>query len=81
MHHTLMFISIVENSTKEDMEDGVRAMKGKNAMGCNLVDCKNWNHPKEKSQHDPFSSLHNSEKEDNVEVTILMCKLDTLFCI
>lgn len=74
-----MFTIIAENSTKKDMEERVRAMKGKNAMGCILVDYKNWNHPKEKSQHCLINSLHNSEEEGYVEVTNF--KLDTSFCI
>lgn len=56
-------------------------MKVKNAMRCILVDCKNWNHSKEKSQHDLIDSLHNSAEKDFVEVTNFMCKLDTLFSI
>jgi len=76
-----MFISIAESSTKKDMKERVRAMQRENALGCILVDCKNWNHPKEKSQQDLTNSLHNSEEEDYVEVTNFTHKLDTFFCI
>lgn len=68
-----MFISMAENSIKDNMEERVGAMKGENAMGCILVDCKNWNHPNKKSQHNLITSLYNSNKEDYVWKLQISC--------